>query len=253
MWYVVQTTSGEEQTTMDVCRARLNPLLYKEMFVPMYIDKMHFRKQWHDVKRVLFPGYFFVDTEDICTVLKGLEDVSRITKVLKSADIVSPIRKEEQKFLNSMMNEEHIVECSTGFIVGDRICITDGPLRNHYGFIKKIDRHRRIARLEINFFGRMTPVEVGLEILVRLTEEQFNKLKRDKLETYATGTKAEESAQIKEPEYSKEKLVKVKSGVFAGMQGILLSTNEKENEWRVRIELFEYPTEVVFSKQEIVL
>ena len=243
MWYVVQTTSGEEQTTMDVCKARLNPLLYKEMFVPMYIDKMHFRKQWHDVKKVLFPGYFFVDTKDIEAVLKELRQVSRLTKVLKSADVVSPISEEEQEFLKGMMNEEHIVECSTGFIVGDRICITDGPLRNHYGIIKKVDRHRRTAKLEINFFGRMTPVEIGLEILARLTEEQFEKLKEDKLATY--------KKQSAGAGYPQERLVKIKSGVFAGMQGALVNTNEKKDEWRVRIELFENPTEVVFSREEI--
>ena len=45
--------------------------------------------------------------------------------------------------------------------------------------------------------------------------------------------------------------MKVKFGVFAGMQGILLNTNEKKDEWRVRIELFEHPTEVIFSGDEI--
>ncbi len=234
MWYVIQTTSGEEQACLGVCRAKMNPSLYREMFVPLYIDKMHFRKQWHDVKKVLFPGYFFVD--DIDEVAKELSHIDRLTKVLRNAEMVAPIRKEEQAFLQGMMNEEHIVECSKGFIIGDRVCITEGPLRNHYGFIRKVDRHRRIAKLEINFFGRMTPVEVGLEIVARLTEEQFEKLKKDRLETY---------------ECAGEKSIRIKSGVFAGMQGILLNTNEKKDEWRVRIELFEHPTEVVFSREEI--
>ena len=237
MWYVIQTTSGQEQDCLAVCRAKMDPSLYKEMFVPLYIDKMHFRKQWHDVKKVLFPGYFFVDTGNVDAVMKELSHIDRLTKVLRNAEMVAPIRKEEQTFLQDMMNEEHIVECSKGFIIGDRVCITEGPLRNHYGFIRKVDRHRRIAKLEINFFGRMTPVEVGLEIVSRLTEEQFEKLKKDRLETY---------------EDAGEKSVRIKSGVFAGMRGILLNTNEKKDEWRVRIELFEHPTEVVFSGDEIV-
>ncbi len=236
MWYVVQTTSGQEQDCLAVCRAKIDSSLYKEMFVPLYIDKMHFRKQWHDVKKVLFPGYFFVDTDDIDDVSKELSHIDRLTKVLRNAEKIAPIQKKEQEFLRGMMNEEYIVECSKGFILGDRVCITEGPLRNHYGFIQKVDRHRRIAKLEINFFGRLTPVEVGLEIVARLTEEQFEKLKKDRLETY---------------EDAGEKSVRIKSGVFAGMQGILLNTNEKKDEWRVRIELFEHPTEVVFARDEI--
>ena len=265
MWYVVQTTSGQEQDCLAVCRAKIDSSLYKEMFVPLYIDKMHFRKQWHDVKKVLFPGYFFVDTDDIDEVAKELSHIDRLTKVLRNAEQIAPIQKKEQEFLQGMMNEDYIVECSKGFILGDRVCITEGPLRNHYGFIRKVDRHRRIAKLEINFFGRMTPVEVGLEIVARLTEEQFEKLKKDKLETYAstqeaTKTKTKFSAENEILSGDKDsaeiailagETVKVKSGVFAGMRGILLSANEKKDEWRVRIELFEHPTEVVFLREEI--
>ena len=275
MWYVIQTTSGQEQDCLAVCRAKMDPSLYKEMFVPLYIDKMHFRKQWHDVKKVLFPGYFFVDTGNVDAVMKELSHIDRLTKVLRNAEKIAPIQKKEKEFLRGMMNEEYIVECSKGFIIGDRVCITEGPLRNHYGFIRKVDRHRRIAKLEINFFGRMTPVEVGLEIVARLSEEQFEKLKKDRLETYAStrisseagvssGTKSsveneilsgdKDSAETKilaKTEILAGETVKVKSGVFAGMQGILLNTNEEKDEWRVRIELFEHPTEVVFSKEEI--
>ena len=275
MWYVVQTTSGQEQDCLAVCRAKMDSFLYKEMFVPLYIDKMHFRKQWHDVKKVLFPGYFFVATDDIDEVAKELSQINRLTKVLRNAEKIAPIQKKEQDFLRAMMNEEYIVECSKGFIIGDRVCITEGPLRNHYGFIRKVDRHRRIAKLEINFFGRLTPVEVGLEIVARLTEEQFEKLKKDRLETYASarispeagassGTKGSvetetlsgnknlaETETLAKTEILAGETVKVKSGVFAGMRGILLSTNEKKDEWRVRIELFEHPTEVVFLREEI--
>ena len=111
----------------------------------------------------------------------------------------------------------------------------------------------------------MTPVEVGLEILARLSEEQFEKLKEDKLATYKAQEGMESSADggdtvkggsrtaedAKSAGYPKERIVKIKSGVFAGMQGVLVNTNEKKDEWRVRIELFENPTEAVFSMEEI--
>ena len=272
MWYVVQTMAGQEQDCLAVCRARIDPSLYKEMFVPLYIDKMRFQKQWHDVKKVLFPGYFFVDTENIRDVAEELAQIDRFTKVLRNAEEIAPIRDEEQKFLQSMMNEAYVVECSQGMIIGDRVCITEGPLRNHYGFIRKVDRHRREARLVINFFGRLTPVKVGLQIVTKLTEEQFEKLKKDTLEMYSdvpgdADTKGsiesglsvgagetdrqKNGGSAETNEIGRPKTVKIKSGVFAGLQGILLSKNEKKDEWRVRIKLFEHPTEVVFSGEEI--
>lgn len=133
------------------------------------------------------------------------------------------------------MNEAYVVECSQGIIIGDRVCITEEPLRNHYGFIWKVDRHRREARREINFFGRMTPVKVGLQIVTKLPEEKFDKLKKNTLETYSDVQRdsemkvsTESGVFVETIETARKKTVKVKAGVFAGLQGILLSKNEKK-------------------------
>ena len=246
MWYVVQTMSGEEQDCIRLCKQRINRNLYQEMFVPMYINKMHFRKAWHDIKKPLFPGYFFIDTQSIDSVVKELAKVEHFTKVLRKAEAVSPVTPEEQEFLQSMMDENHTILCSVGFLVGEKICITEGPLRNHYGLIQKIDRHRRIAKLEINFFGRPTPAEVGLEVLARLTEEEFRELKKKKLATYD-----EQKNPPEEQEDKKKTRVEILSGVFSGMTGQFQSANPEKDEWHVQVEIFEKPTEVVFSKEEI--
>lgn len=249
MWYVIQTVSGKEQSCAGLCRARIDSSLYSKIFVPMYIDKLHFKKEWHDVKKVLFPGYFFIDTDNIEAVLKQISGIEIFAKVLKNAEKTAPINNEEKLFLQTMMDDRHVIHCSRGFIIGEKICITEGPLRNHYGLIKKIDRHRRIAKLEINFFGRLTPAEVGLEILARLTEQEFQELREKNKGLYCETESGKElqPKQINRP-YSR---VNIKSGVFAGMSGIFQSGNTEKDEWHVKINLFDTPTEVVFSREEI--
>lgn len=249
MWYVIQTVSGKEQSCAGLCRARIDSSLYNKIFVPMYIDKLHFKKEWHDVKKVLFPGYFFIDTDNIEAVLKQISGIEIFAKVLKNAEKTAPINNEEKLFLQTMMDDRHVIHCSRGFIIGEKICITEGPLRNHYGLIKKIDRHRRIAKLEINFFGRLTPAEVGLEILARLTEQEFQELREKNKGLYCETESGKElqPKQINRP-YSR---VNIKSGVFAGMSGIFQSGNTEKDEWHVKINLFDTPTEVVFSREEI--
>ena len=235
MWYVVQTLAGQEEECAALCRAKADLSLYKEMFVPLYIRKMHFQKQWHDVKRALFPGYFFIDTEEIDPILEELAGLPRLAKVLRNADRAAPVTKEEQAFLAGMMDEEHVVDCSKGLVIGNRVCITEGPLRGKSGMIRKIDRHRRTAGLEVELFGRPTPVEAGLEILARLTEEEFEEKKAASLEEAGTEGEA----------------VLVKSGGFAGMRGSLISRNEETDEWRVGLRLLEGTVEAVFSGEEI--
>lgn len=64
MWYVVHTMAGLEQKCMQQCQQYVDQADYSEMFIPLYMAKKHFRKEWHDVEKPLFPGCFFVDTED---------------------------------------------------------------------------------------------------------------------------------------------------------------------------------------------
>lgn len=53
---------------------------------------------------------------------------------------------------------------SKGVIRNGRPVITSGPLKGREGLIRKIDRHKRIADIEIPLAGERRQVTVGLEI-----------------------------------------------------------------------------------------
>ena len=57
---------------------------------------------------------------------------------------------------------------SYGYIENDKIIINDGPMKNYEGIIKKIDRHKRKAVIEVEFFGRTMEVSVGVEIVSKI-------------------------------------------------------------------------------------
>ena len=63
------------------------------------------------------------------------------------------------------MISDHIDELSQGYIEGDKINIISGPLVGYEGMIKKIDRHKRVAYIEVKLFDQITMVQVGLEII----------------------------------------------------------------------------------------
>lgn len=54
---------------------------------------------------------------------------------------------------------------SSGIIENDRVQILSGPLMGMEGNIRRIDRHKRIAYMEIEMFGRTVEMKVGLEII----------------------------------------------------------------------------------------
>lgn len=169
MWYVVQVMSGHEHRIMEQCE-RLLLKENEEVFIPMYERKKKVKGEWIICRAILFPGYVFFCTEDVEDLYQRLKGLQTLTKILKTGDAFTPLHETEVDFLMRFGQREHVVEMSVGYIEGDEVIITGGPMMNWSGRVKKIDRHKKIAVLEIEFFGRMTDVTVGLEIVEKREE-----------------------------------------------------------------------------------
>ncbi|MDE5779385.1 MAG: antiterminator LoaP [Lachnospiraceae bacterium] len=164
MWYVVQVMTGNEHQVAALCKeSLLNE--QEEVFIPMYERKRKVRGDYEIVKAVLFPGYVFFQTEDVEGLFYCLKNVSGLTRILQTGEEFTPLHESEVAFLSRFGGKEHVVEFSVGYIEGDKVVITEGPMADWQGKVKKIDRHKRIAVLEVEFFGRITDVTVGLEIV----------------------------------------------------------------------------------------
>lgn len=164
MWYVVQVMSGQEHNIMDLCKAYLLDE-QEEVFVPLYERKKKLKGSWELVQAILFPGYVFFQTENVEDLFYRLKNINGLTKLLRTGEDFTPLHETEVAFLQRFGRKNHVVEMSVGYIEGDEVNITSGPMADWHGKVKKIDRHKKIAVLEIEFFGRMTDVTVGLEIV----------------------------------------------------------------------------------------
>ena len=75
---------------------------------------------------------------------------------------------QEIEFILRFCGEDDIAEMSEGVIEDDQVHILSGPLMGMEGAIRKIDRHKRKAWLELEMFGRQQQIEVGLEIIKKI-------------------------------------------------------------------------------------
>ena len=65
-----------------------------------------------------------------------------------------------------------VVELSeVGFDENDEVVILSGPLMNLKGQVKKIDLHRRIAKVEVSFMGAQTILHLGIDLVERAGAE----------------------------------------------------------------------------------
>ena len=57
------------------------------------------------------------------------------------------------------------MEMSEGLIEGDCVTVISGPLKGREASIVRIDRHKRLAWVDVSMFGRHKMIRVGLEIV----------------------------------------------------------------------------------------
>lgn len=164
--YVIQVAGGREERARQLV-LRLLPDVAEDCYTPAYEAMRKIHGEWKLCRGVLFPGYIFVQTTDPAALAQRLSRVPAFTRPLGgNDDSFIPLTDDEVAWLNAFTDvETHVVEMSEGVIEGDRVLVTKGPLRGHEGEIVFIDRHKRIAQLEVHMFGRTKRIKVGLEIV----------------------------------------------------------------------------------------
>lgn len=255
MWYVMQVQTGNEEIVIQLCEQMVDSSKYKHIFSPKCVTLKKYQGEWRELIRPLFPGYIFIDTDESCItdVVRACYAIPAVTKVLRSEDNFIPIHELEQCYLQEMMDDHNIVRVSVGYQIGEHIEILKGPLRYRHANICRVDRHKRIAEIEVELFGRYTKAKVALEIIGKTTKEnlQNEKLKQEQQRDLERQHKQQQTLNavnslcVGDP-------IQIISGAFAGLRGTLLDVNLKRQEVKVAICLFDRETEAVLRIDEVV-
>lgn len=256
MWYVMQVQTGNEEMIIKLCEQVINTKKYERIFLPKCVTLKKRRGEWKELIQTLFPGYIFIDTDEnrITDIIRACYAIPEVTKVLRSAENFTPIHELEQTYLREMMDDEDIVRPSVGYQVGEHVEILSGPLRYGHAKICYVDRHKRVAEIKVELFGRYTKAKVALEVIGKTTEENLREEKL-KQEQQRDITKQQEQQQFQKTmeSWKAGDTVQITSGTFEGMEGTFVSADTKRQEVKAKIRLFERETEVVLGVEEVVV
>ena len=168
-WYVLYVIGGKEKKICDFLEKEED----WEVFTP-YKEVVHKVKgERVIVNKLLFPSYVFIETTLIPSdfrqrLLKKRQQIQGILKELKYEDNISALTEKEQAYLSRLMNDDKVVSLSKGEIIDGQVIIVEGPLMGYESSIKKIDRHKRRAILEVEINGNIMEVNVSLEIVKKI-------------------------------------------------------------------------------------
>lgn len=143
-------------------------------FIPILETLFKIKGQVKKEYKPLFPGYVFIESElppkdflnRMNKIIYSSQDIFRILKYGGTNEIA--LQEHEKNMLLRLSNDDHCIESSSGFIVGNDVYINNGPLKGYESIIKKIDRHKRQAIIELEFMGELRSIVLALDILSKV-------------------------------------------------------------------------------------
>lgn len=170
LYYVIQVVSGLEDRVEEQIKVMIEKELYDRCFHPIRHVKKKIRGEWKEFHEKLLPGYVFITSEDVRELYLRLRYVPAFTKMLgKDREQFIPLPKREvewiEKIIDSTDENMRVGISQIAVTEDDEITILSGPLKNIEGSIKKIDLHRRIAKVEVDFMNRKTVIHLGIEMV----------------------------------------------------------------------------------------
>lgn len=159
-WYVVHTYSGyENKVKADIEKTIENRRLQDqilEVSVPLQ-DVIEIKSGVQKrVQKKMFPGYVLLNmimNDDTWYVVRNTRGV---TGFVGPGSKPVPLTEEDMASMG-FRPDEIIVD----FEVGDTVTVTTGAWENMQGIVREIDTSRQTVTVNIDMFGRETPVELG--------------------------------------------------------------------------------------------
>ena len=160
-WYVVHTYSGYENKVKANIEKTIENRHLQDQILEVSVPleevtelKNGVRKK---VQRKIFPGYVLINmemNEDTWYVVRNTRGVTGFV-----GPGSKPVPLTEAEMVNLGFKKEETL--SYDFNVGDTITVTSGAWENTVAVIKSINPHKQTVGINVELFGRETPVEIG--------------------------------------------------------------------------------------------
>lgn len=166
-WYVAHTYSGyENKVKANIEKTIENRHLEDQILevrIPMQ-DVVEVKNgAQKQVSRKLFPGYVLINmimNDDTWYVVRNTRGV---TGFVGPGSKPVPLTEEEMIPLGIQKEEIEI-----DYAEGDSIVVTGGAWKDTIGLIQSINRQKQVVTINVELFGRETPVEISFAEVKKL-------------------------------------------------------------------------------------
>lgn len=176
-FYVLQVKTGGEATYLKSARLELERM-GKDGDVTLIWPRRRLRirrkGKVKDVLAPIFPGYIFLEAEGIETDLYwGLRRAIGFYRFLKDNKNIEPLTGHDRELLVHFLRMGEVVEKSrVYFDENKRIRVTEGALKGLEGFIVKVDKRKRRAKVRLSLYDDSFLIDFGFELMEPMEENE---------------------------------------------------------------------------------
>lgn len=177
-WYVLYVKTGKEEEVKTQVQRYLDKSQCHCFIPKRKVPERKEGKITHVIK-IMFPGYVFLNVSmnfSLYYQIVAIPGVYSLLNYSNKKDINFQYNDGEYFFkfipdgemnkLLALVNlDNDVMEYSTFLLEEDKIKILAGPLIGMEGYIKKIDRRKQRAKLEMDFMGVKKIIDIGFESL----------------------------------------------------------------------------------------
>ncbi|WP_110932779.1 antiterminator LoaP [Paenibacillus bouchesdurhonensis] len=184
-WYVLFVRNGYEDHVQKSLE-KISDNNIARCIVPTRKIPERKKGQIKDVEKIMFPGYVFIQTQMTKSIYYTLSSHPLIYSLLnyrnrkdlnynqRNSDTTiqdsddfcfKQVPKEEIEQILQLLDDHGKVDYSKVHLLDSRIKVISGPLKGKEGIIKKIDKRKNRAKVNINLMGCHRMIDLGIEVL----------------------------------------------------------------------------------------
>ncbi len=165
-WYILRIQSGKEHDAKLAIESKIKHDGFtgiEDIIVPVYKETVYKNGKKKKLERKSYPGYICVKMQMNFENKNYICSIPYVSGFLSNKDALPvPLPEREIKNIISKMEESAIEtqKMEVDFDPGEKVLIVDGPFNNFIGVVKSIHPDKGKISVDIEIFGRKTPVEI---------------------------------------------------------------------------------------------
>ena len=165
-WYALFVKTGEEEAMRRYLETLLPDVNIKILIPKRKLMERRGGKVYERI-RILLPGYVLIKTEMDVSFYYRLKTMPGLIRILRDEKDPLPIPEHEIAVILALTNQGDVIEFSEVYREGDRIKVSNGPMKGLEGIIESYDHRKKRLKIRLELLGQIKKVDLGAELVVK--------------------------------------------------------------------------------------